>query len=268
MRTNNFSETAFKFLSACNKFHIDDTDKFLSLDTVFKTLPHVHKKLKLIYEVYIPKGTGYDGTCVPYARTLFAKHLKVGYEQAEGPFGALFGIQREVSFGKGNYPLIDSVDADFTPEGVWEYILLLDIEDHLPKIWHSNYGNFKYILDEDKYPEIAHIKEYLTPEGTLPENYEKIAEERWFESYKSNGGKHEYPTVEDLIKALSLTNENKLPFASVNEDGTISVRYYIWNEWSGLRHLHYVAMGSDRGGFIIMKIADEPVFNYKCGIVF
>lgn len=268
MRTNNFSEITYNFLSACKIYDVGKDDKILRLDIVLKTLPHIHKKPKLVYEVLIPKSDGWAETSDPYARNWFAKPLEVVYDEPKGKIGFLFGTIRKVNFREGNYPIMESVNVDFTPEGIWEYILLENLKHHLPKVWHANYLSIKYILDEDEYPKIAHIKEYLTSEGDLHEDYEKEAENKWYNSYKESGGFHHYPTADDLVKAISYTKENKLPCVTSNEDGTISARYYIWSEWSGLRLIRYSARKSDDGSVILEKISDDPVFKYDCGVKF
>ena len=260
MRTNRFSKMAKKFVRSCHKIRLDTDAKTVSLDPILETLSGFRKNDEYVYEALITGETGLGGASLPYARL---KELE--------PLQKVFGdFVPEINQGKNSLigdEWTEGLDFDYSPEGAWAVILLTDIASQLPLFWHANYDSITYILDDDKYADIVHIREFLTPDGQLPDNYHELVddifkegEERYF---------YAYPTREDLVKALELHRENKLPSVSMNEDGSFDIKYYVWNEWNGLHRAVYHAKKDKKGKLSLTPTKESAdVFRYNCGICY
>lgn len=258
MRTNRFSDIAFHYLSVCKTIEMDMQGKIVALDKVLETLPHIHKKPGYIYEAFITGPVGMGRRSIPYAKEVTAQSIDT-LAVTDPLYGYFFRYEH------GYVPIIEAVDVDLTPEGIWEYVLLEDLCLHLPLYWHAGYYAIQYILDEDEYSEIAHIDSYLTSDGLPLNNYRELVRER-FRGYRKDDYK-DYPTQKDLIKAIQLTRQDKLPIASVNDDGSIYLRFYVWNEWEGLKRIGCSATKKNDGG-ILETTDSETIFNYDCGICY
>ena len=259
MRTNKFSEIAQVFLKACGSIELGTKAKTVSLDNIIASLPGVSKKEGYVFEAVIPGQVGMGGESTPYAR-------KNDVEPLLDLFGEMIPEIKASNTILTNSALLKALDFDFTPEGVWSYILLKDLWLHLPLFWHANYSAVKFILDEDEYPDIACIREFLTPDGKLPLNYHEMAEEVFKEGEERDF--YAYPTMEDLTKALTFCHEIKLPTVLAHDDETIDVRFFVWNDWNGLKRMGYQASLYKNGRIKLVKTDDEAIFHYNCGICF
>lgn len=259
MRTNKFSEIAQAFIKACSTIKLGSEAKTVSLDNVIAALPGVSKKEGYVFEAIIPGRVGMGGESTPYAR-------KEGVEPLLELFGEMLPDMKSSKNILLKSDLLNAFDFEFTPEGVWSYILLKDLWLHLPLYWHANYSAIKIILDEDEYPDIACIRDFLTPEGELPLNYHEKVEAEFKEGEERNH--YAYSTIADLSKALAFCHEIKLPKVMANDDRTIDARFFVWNDWNGLKRVGYQASLDKKGVIKLAKTDNETIFHYNCGICF
>lgn len=130
--------------------------------------------------------------------------------------------------------LKDYLEIDFTPESVWESLLLLELSsNYLPHGWHGGYANGSIIANEQD----------LIDEC---EGMRNLKETAW---------------------RPFLTDERLIPSVTMAGAFEASINVCRWNDWRGLDQLTFHAY---REGHTIRFECDEPVnlIKYDCGVCF
>jgi len=124
------------------------------------------------------------------------------------------------------------LDVDFTPESVWQTLLLLVLsENYLPHGWHGGYANGTIILDPDDLKRV------------IPSRIERS---QW---------------------QPFLTDDRLIPSVTMLSDTEALITVCRWGGWSGLNYMTYHAFYDDRS---IRFSRQDPVnlIKYDCGIRF
>lgn len=131
---------------------------------------------------------------------------------------------------EGYISIEESLDWTFSPQGVWEWTLIKDLWVNLPLWWHANYSKIDYILDLNDYSRIV---------PKMPPPFE--------------------------ITGLS-QDPSILPTGKYKDDNHIEVSFCIWNAWSGLSRITYLATRNTDGSISLSQTGDELLIKYDCGI--
>ena len=129
--------------------------------------------------------------------------------------------------------LKDYLDIDFTPESVWQSLLLLELSsNYLPHGWHGGYANGTIILEPDD------LKKEI--------RYCRLERSQW-EPF--------------------LTDDRLIPSVTMLSDAEALITFCRWGDWSGLGYMTYHAF---RDGRTIRFDRQDPVnlIKYDCGIRF
>ena len=129
-------------------------------------------------------------------------------------------------------PLEDYLDIDFTPEAVWEAMLLVEESgSYLPHRWHGGYSNGRLIVDQNA---LMHSCLY------------RLKRAVW----------------EPFLRDARL-----IPSVEMVSDKEAMVHYCRWNDWSGLSSMNIRATRVNRS---LRFDREEPVklINYDCGLRF
>ena len=128
--------------------------------------------------------------------------------------------------------LHDYLDIDFTPQSVWQSLLLLELSsNYLPHGWHGGYANGTIILDPDDLKRV------------IPN---RIEHSQW---------------------QPFLTDDRLIPSVTMLSDTEARITVCRWGSWSGLNYMTYHAF---RDGRTIRFDRQDPVnlIKYDCGIRF
>ena len=257
-----------RYLAACNAIELSDEVKTLSLDPILETVPLVLKKPGLVYEIMTPSTLiGMGGECTDYARPEDAPPFAEIADKLD-PF-------RHPYLPEPYIPLWQSLDWTFTPEGMWEWILVHDLWHNLPLFWHANYSQVDYVLNKEDYIEILpNIAFYLTPTGR-PKKWYKEDIERWAKHERKAGynpfGRTGYKTKQDMFTAIEMArtfDKDFAPKAVQIDEKTIDVTFCVWNAWAGLKQICYRMERSKRLGIKMTRTVDNLLIKYTCGICF
>ena len=130
--------------------------------------------------------------------------------------------------------LKDYLDIDFTPESIWESLLLLVLSsNYLPHRWHGCYANGVIVL---YYISLRKASEYSFSHGGID-----------WKPFKSD--------------------DRLLPSVKMIDESQATVNVCRWNSWRGLDRLTYNAF---REGRTIRFEREDPdnIIKYNCGIHF
>lgn len=129
--------------------------------------------------------------------------------------------------------LQDYLDIDFTPESVWQSLLLLELSrNYLPHGWHGAYANGTIILEPD---DLRHEVRYC-----------RFGRSQW-EPF--------------------LSDDRLIPSVTMLSDTEALITLCRWGNWSGLSYITYHAI---REGRNIRFDRQTPVnlIKYNCGFRF
>lgn len=112
-------------------------------------------------------------------------------------------------------PILQYFNVPFSEEGIMQAWLLNNIEDFMPKGWHSNYGQ-KYFVFNKK------VFYYLFPDTISKTNILESCLQKDRMKVKS--------------RLLSIDINSLLPTIKINGDSAI-LEYAYWNDWSGLNKI-------------------------------
>ena len=265
---NSLIYTCKRYLAACDAVELTDEVRTLSLDPILETLPHIIKKPGLVYEIMTPAtGIGMGGECVDYARP-----------EKMPPFAEVINTLdpfRNPFLPEPYLPMWKAAGWTFTPEGMWEWILLHDLWHNLPLFWHANYSKIEYVLNQEDFLKILpDVEFYLTP-TRRPRKWYKEDIERWAKLERKAGnspfGRVGYHSKKDLFTAIEMAksfDKDFAPKAVQIDDKTIDVTFCVWNAWAGLKQICYRMEPSKRLGIKMTRTVDNLMIKYNCGICF
>ncbi len=240
METNNFGRAGASFVRACNKieWNLEDERRIASLETVIKTLKHLHPQKGYVYETVLPKAVGIGDLCTPYARKESAPDLESIHDFEHAPFAG--------KMPKGYYEIWKKVGYKFTPECIWELFLLTELFCHLPKFWHGGYWNVLYFLHTGDLD--------IVLKGGSWQTYENCG----LGFLHKNG----YSKLQKLNRDAGL-----LPGVTLISDKETVIDFTCWNEWNGLLKVT-VRVKRNAGGIRFFKKKIKKIVPYNCGIFF
>lgn len=248
MKTNKLGRIGTHFVSTCRKVPFTDEETFFSLDGILASLPHLSKKEGYVFEAFFPGTVGYGGETVPYAR-------EAALPRADG-----YAICSHLDDGRtdtlpGHRSVLEALEVPFTAEGIWEALLVREMWRFLPLWWHANYERQELILNMDRLGKIAHLDEYLAPDGTVI-------------PFPDGDQPYMYRNAGDIRRLLSfLEDDSLLPEVRLLGDDRAEVGWCYWSEWHGLVRMTLTAIR--RNGSVEFHRNDSQVLvGYNCGILY
>ena len=261
---NRFAQVLHNFEQ---KIRETDFDKAIFLQVILDTLPHIKLKdgytlgcysvgdgidsimyfyplRKDAVEEYGPDASKIDKRGKRFWQKLFGlrKDDDLYNEDwdSDKPFQDGQIIRGTLPFGCRVPELKKYLDIDFTPDTIWESLLLLEeSENYLKHGWHGCYRNGKIVVDNQS------VIDVFTNLNTGISST-KIEEADW---------------------KPFLDNERILPIVNLKSDTEAIVHYCHWSDWSGLDRFTVRAYKDGRS---IRFERDNPVnlVEYDCGYVF
>ncbi len=248
MKTNKLSRIGTHFVSTCRKVPFTEEETFFSLDGIIAALPHLKKKNGYVFEAFFPGNQGYGGETIPYARDKDVQRVD-GYAICshldDGRTDTLPGHRR----------VLDALVVPFTAEGIWEAVLVREMWRFLPLWWHANYERQEFILNMGRLRKIAHLDEYISPDGTVI-------------PVPDGGQPYMYKNAGDVKRLLSFQEDDSLlPEVQILGDDSAEISWSFWNDWHGLVKMTLTAIRrNDTVAFHRNK--SRVLVAYNCGILY
>lgn len=259
MRSNKYGIIGKAFLAEGKKIFDEynecghSSDYFISLDEMLDVLPHCHRHEELTYEALPPSKIDIGGECVPYSRLRSYDPLV----RKKHP-----DILSDDEFPIGYFLLLEQITADNCLEGAWEYFLLSKITLFLPLFWHAAYGEQRFIMALDDYPEIAELDTHKKIEAKPHLGY-MLPEKNRSSGWGKNAGYYE---DSDLAIAFSIMDSPfLLPQLQYFDEKDIRIRYTYFNRWTGL-YRETVRAKRLEDKFYFYPLDSEHITRFDCGI--
>ena len=129
-------------------------------------------------------------------------------------------------------PLSDYLKFEFTPEAIWEAVLLLrEAEGYLPHFWHGGYAHRRFVVDD-----------YSLAFNSI----RRVDKDLWTQF---------------------LSDSRIAPSVTLLSASSAQVHYCMWSNWTGLYSVDLLAtrVGSSLNFEVLRK---EVLLPYDCGMKF
>lgn len=219
MRTNTFGQIGVDFREVStfvdNNF---DTENVKGPANVFpftsavKALPGLHWDGEKRFDIYF-HYTGFEYIPCMYSRDSSVPPLKLTIDDV-----FQWKYLRNPSLNRKYPKALDVITCDYTPEGVWSYFILMNLDNFLNFPKHDCRGNMAILQYED-------VKTYIRICDEDMEDY--ISHPRW--------ENNTFFTGKNCVKILDLLKSDKLyPKVELKRNNKVVITYYYFYNLRGL----------------------------------